>query len=152
MSPPPEASRPSLARFRLLVAAAACVVTAATLSSRPASASPSEPFPGSTRSHYLAGTGTAALHGAGLRDAADAVRGWLAGYLGATTRPFVDVGACTCPPLARLPAGWALADLAAVATAAGRGVVVPQIYANAGGNATEWAALARWASAHHHPA
>src|SRR4051812_5272388 len=259
MSRPPEAFRPSLARFRVLVAAAACVATLAGASSGWASAS--EPFPGSTRSHYLAGTGSGALHAAGLRDATDAatagildalvvlgagesvddrhvrmpgsghrasyddlrravvaygrgwrqvaraptltlvvmaaahgarvgrpagvewarlvsriaaalpgvdvrggldvevewasaaaVRGWLAGYLGATTRPFVDVGACTCPPLARLPAGWALADLAAVATAGGRGVVVPQIYANAGGNATEWAALARWASAHHLPA
>src|SRR5437763_3329942 len=258
MSRPLEAFRPSLARFRVLVAAAACVAAVAAPASGRASASESEPFPGSTRSHYLGGTGTGALHAAGLRDAADAatagildalvvlgagesvddghvrmpgsgrrasyddlrravvaygrgwrrvapapaltlvvmaaahggrvgrpagvewgrlvsriaaalpgvdvrggldvevewasaaaVRGWLAGYLGATTRPFVDVGACTCPPLARLPAGWALADLVAVATAGGRGVVVPQIYANAGGNATEWAALARWARAHH---
>src|SRR3954452_25306332 len=258
MSRPLEAFRPSLARFRVLVAAAACVAAVPPPASGRASASASEPFPGSTRSHYLGGTGTGALHAAGLRDAADAatagildalvvlgagesvddghvpmpdsgrrasyddlrravvaygrgwrrggpgpavtlggmgaahgarverpagvewgrlvsriaaalpgvdvrggldvevewasaagVRGWLAGYFGATTRPFVDVGACTCPPLARLPAGWALADLAAVATAGGRGVVVPQIYANAGGNATEWAALARWARAHH---
>ena len=81
---------------------------------------------------------------------AAAVRGWLGGYLTTTSRPFVDVGSCTCPPLARLPAGWTLADLAAVAAAGGRGVVVPQIYANAGGNTTEWAALARWAETHHH--
>src|SRR4051812_2270150 len=81
---------------------------------------------------------------------AAAARAWLAGYLDATSRGFVDVGSCTCPPLSRLPAGWTLADLAAIASAGGRGVVVPQIYANAGGNATEWAALARWAVAHHH--
>jgi len=84
--------------------------------------------------------------------AAAVVRGWLSGYLASTSRGFVDVGSCTCPPLSRLPAGWTMADLAAVASAGGRGVVVPQIYANAGGNATEWAALARWATVHHHPA
>src|SRR3954453_17477330 len=259
MSRPPEAFWPSLARFRVLVAAAACLAAVAAPSSGRGSAAASEAFSGGNRAHYLGGTGTGALHAAGLRDATDAatagvldalvvlgagesvddghvrmpgsgrrasyddvrravvaygrgwrrgargaaptlvvmaaahgarvqrpagvewgrlvsriaaalpgvdvrggldievewasaaaVRGWLAGYLGATTRPFVDVGACTCPPLARLPAGWALADLGAVATAGGRGVVVPQIYANAGGNATEWAALARWARAHHH--
>ena len=244
---------------RLLAAGAACLTIAALALPGPASAAASDPFPGSTRSHYLTGTGTRALQAAGMRDAADAdgagivdalvvlgagesvddggvrlpgsgrhasyddlrravvaygrswqraahppaltlvvmaaahggrvqrasgtqwgqlvsrvaaalpgvdvrggldvevewataaaVRGWLAGYLAATTRGFVDVGSCTCPPLARLPAGWSRADLAAVATAGGRGVVVPQIYANAGGNATEWAALARWATAHHH--
>src|SRR3954471_18586502 len=259
MSRPPEAFRPSLARFRVLVAAAACVAAVAASASGRTSASASEPFPGSTRSHYLGGTGPGALHAAGLRDATDAatagvldalvvlgageavddggvrlpgsgrrasyddlrravvaygrgwqratnaprltlvvmaaahgarghrasgaqwgrlvsrtaaalpgvdvrggldvevewapavaVRGWLAGYLASTARGFVDVGSCTCPPLSRLPAGWTLADLAAVAAAGGRGVVVPQIYANAGGNATEWAALARWAVAHHH--
>jgi hypothetical protein len=80
-----------------------------------------------------------------------AVRGWLDGYLAATDRGFVDVGSCTCPPLARLPSGWRRDDLAAVASARGRGVVVPQIYATAGGNATEWAALARWAAAHGRP-
>ena len=80
---------------------------------------------------------------------AAAVRAWLSGYLTSTTRGFVDVGSCTCPPLARLPGAWSLADLVAIAAAGGRGVVVPQIYANAGGNATEWAALARWAVAHH---
>ena len=80
-----------------------------------------------------------------------AVRAWLAGYLASTTSGLVDVGSCTCPPLSRLPAGWSLADLAAIASAGGRGVVVPQIYANAGGNATEWAALERWAAAHHRP-
>jgi hypothetical protein len=79
------------------------------------------------------------------------VRSWLDGYLDATGRGFVDVGSCTCPPLARLPAGWARSDLAAIAYARGRGVVVPQIYATAGGNATEWAALARWAAAHRRP-
>src|SRR5947209_8943739 len=251
-------SRPSLLVVRTLAAGAAYVVIAALALPVPASALAADPFPGSTRSHYLTGIGTRALQSAGSRDAADAdragiidalvvlgagesvdggavrlpgsgrrasyddlrraavaygrgwqrvahppaltlvvmaaahggkvrrasgtqwgrlvsrvaaalpgvdvrggldvevewasaaaVRGWLAGYLAATTRGFVDVGSCTCPPLARLPAGWTLADLAAVATAAGRGVVVPQIYANAGGNATEWAALARWASAHH---
>lgn len=78
-----------------------------------------------------------------------AARSWLAGYLAATTRGFVDVGSCTCPPLASLPPSWSLADLAAVANAAGRGVVVPQIYATAGGNAIEWAALAHWARRHH---
>src|SRR3954454_20384205 len=71
MCPPAEASRPSLARLRALVAAAACVATAAA-SPGPASASSAEPFPGSTRSHYLVGTGTGALHTAGLRDATDA--------------------------------------------------------------------------------
>lgn len=76
------------------------------------------------------------------------VRGWLAGYLAATSRGFVDVGSCTCPPLSRLPSGWTRADLVAVAGANGRGVVVPQIYATAGGNATEWAALASWATSH----
>jgi hypothetical protein len=81
---------------------------------------------------------------------ASAVKGWLTGYLDSTARSFVDVGSCTCPPLARLPAGWTRGDLADVATAGGRGVVVPQIYANAGGNATEWAALARWATTHDH--
>ena len=80
------------------------------------------------------------------------VRAWLSGYRGATTQPFVDVGACTCPPFARLPGTWSLADLVAVATAGKGAVVVPQIYATAGGNATEWAALARWASRHHLPA
>src|SRR4051794_34838771 len=72
MSPPPEASRPSLARLRALAAAAACVATVAGLMPGPASASASEPFPGSTRSHYLTGTGTRALHDAGRRDATDA--------------------------------------------------------------------------------
>ena len=81
-----------------------------------------------------------------------AVRAWVSGYLGATSRPFVDVGACTCPPFARLPGTWSRNDLAAIADAGGRGVVVPQIYATAGGNATEWAALARWADDHHRPA
>lgn len=79
------------------------------------------------------------------------VRAWVDGYLASTSRGLVDVGSCTCPPLARLPAGWRLADLAAVAAADGRGVVVPQIYATAGGNATEWAALAHWARVHHRP-
>jgi hypothetical protein len=83
---------------------------------------------------------------------ATAVRSWVDGYLAATARGLVDTGSCTCPPFARLPAGWTLADRVAIATAAGRGVVVPQIYATAGGNATEWAALARWAVRHHQPA
>ena len=82
---------------------------------------------------------------------AAAVRSWLSGYLAGTSRPFVDVGACTCPPFARLPSTWSLADLASIAAAGGRGVVVPQIYATAGGNATEWAALARWAMRRHGP-
>jgi hypothetical protein len=77
---------------------------------------------------------------------AAAVRAWVDGYLTSSTRGFVDVGSCTCPPLARLPSGWTRGDLAAIADAGGRGVVVPQIYATAGGNATEWAALARWAA------
>lgn len=77
------------------------------------------------------------------------VRAWVDGYLASTTRGLVDLGSCTCPPLARLPATWSMADLVAIAAAAGRGVVVPQIYATAGGNATEWAALARWAVRHH---
>jgi len=244
---------------RALAVGAACAVGAAVALVAPATVSAADPFPGSTRSHYLTGTGSRALQSAGTRDAADAeaagiadalvvlgageavddggvrlpgsgrrasyddlrraavaygrgwrgatspppltlvvmaaahggkvqrasgarwgrlvsrissalpgidvrggldvevewasaaaVRGWLAGYLASTTRGFVDVGSCTCPPLARLPVGWTLADLAAVARAGGRGVVVPQIYANAGGNATEWAALARWATSHHH--
>jgi hypothetical protein len=83
---------------------------------------------------------------------AAAARAWLDGYLASTGRGFVDVGSCTCPPLARLPSGWTRGDLAAIASAGGRGVVVPQIYATAGGNATEWAALARWAAAHRRPA
>jgi hypothetical protein len=74
---------------------------------------------------------------------------WEAGYLAATTRGLVDLGSCTCPPLARLPATWSMADLVTIASAGGRGVVVPQIYATAGGNATEWAALGRWAARHH---
>jgi hypothetical protein len=82
---------------------------------------------------------------------ARAVRGWLAGYLGATARPFVDVGACTCPPFARVRGAWSLADLAAVADAGGRGSVLPQIYARGGGNATEWATLDRWARRHGRP-
>jgi hypothetical protein len=73
---------------------------------------------------------------------------WVDGYLDGTSRGLVDLGSCTCPPLARLPARWSLADLVTIATAGGRGVVVPQIYATAGGNATEWAALARWAARH----
>ena len=80
------------------------------------------------------------------------VRAWLSGYRATTARPFVDVGACTCPPFARLPTSWSPADLVAVATAGAGAVVVPQIYATAGGNATEWAALARWASRHRLPA
>src|SRR3954471_22402502 len=72
MSRPPEAFRPSLARFRVLVAAAACVAAVAASASGRTSASASEPFPGSTRSHYLGGTGPGALHAAGLRDATDA--------------------------------------------------------------------------------
>src|SRR3954447_347989 len=72
MSRPPEAFRPRLARFRVLVAAAACVAAVAVPASGRASASASEPFPGSTRSHYLGGTGTGALRAAGLRDATDA--------------------------------------------------------------------------------
>ena len=83
---------------------------------------------------------------------ASSVRAWLSGYLASTSRPFVDVGACTCPPFAQLPPTWSRTDLVAVGRAGGRGVVVPQIYANAGGNATEWAALARWAGSHHLPA
>lgn len=79
------------------------------------------------------------------------VRGWLDGYLASSRRGFVDVGSCTCPPLARLPAAWTRSDLVAIAYAGGRGVVVPQIYATAGGNATEWAALARWAASTHRP-
>src|SRR3954471_11147114 len=71
MSRPLEAFRPSLARFRVLVAAA-CVAAVGPPALGRASASESEPFPGSTRSHYLGGTGTGALHAAGLRDAADA--------------------------------------------------------------------------------
>lgn len=79
------------------------------------------------------------------------VRAWLDGYLSATTRSFVDVGACTCPPYARVGAPWSLADLADVAWARGRGVVLPQIYATAGGNAREWATLAAWARWHRRP-
>jgi hypothetical protein len=82
---------------------------------------------------------------------ARAVRSWLAGYLAATKQPFVDVGSCTCPPYATVRAPWSLDDLAAVASARGRGSVLPQVYANAGGNAREWAALARWARAHSRP-
>lgn len=80
--------------------------------------------------------------------AARPVRAWLAAYLQATSRPFVDVGACTCPPYARVQGSWTLADLAAVADAGGRGAVLPQIYARAGGNAIEWATLDRWAKHH----
>ena len=245
--------------MRTLAAGLAAGVALAASVANVSVASGADPFPGSTRSHYLTGTGSRALQSAGRRDAADAssagiadalvilgageavddrtvrlpgsgrrasyddlrravvaygrgwqrvphppltlvlmaaahggrvqrasgiqwgrlvsrvaaalpgvdvrggldvevewasaagVRSWLAGYLAATTRGFVDIGSCTCPPLARLPAGWTLGDLVAVATASGRGVVVPQIYANAGGNATEWAALARWAGSHHRP-
>lgn len=79
------------------------------------------------------------------------VRAWLDGYLQATTRPFVDVGACTCPPFAQVTGGWSLRALADVAWAGGRGSVLPQIYARAGGNATEWATLATWARHHHRP-
>lgn len=84
---------------------------------------------------------------AGARD----VRAWLGGYLAATTRPFVDVGACTCPPYARVSGPWSLRDLVDVAWAHGRGVVLPQIYATAGGNAREWETLAVWARRHRGP-
>ena len=79
------------------------------------------------------------------------VRTWLDAYLRATTRPFVDVGSCTCPPFARVAGGWSLRALADVAWADGRGSVLPQIYARAGGNSTEWATLASWAKRHHRP-
>ena len=77
------------------------------------------------------------------------VRSWLDGYLSSTGRGFVDVGACTCPPYAAVGGRWSLGALADVAWADGRGVVLPQIYATAGGNAREWATLAAWARRHH---
>ena len=74
---------------------------------------------------------------------AAAVRDWLAGYLARDERERSSTsGRAPARRSPGCPAGWTLADLAAVASAGGRGVVVPQIYANAGGNATEWAALA----------
>lgn len=79
-------------------------------------------------------------------------RSWLTGYLGTTERPVVDIGSCTCPPLSRLPAGWSRRALADIVSAGGRGSALPQIYATAGGNAIEWAALASWAHRHHRPA
>jgi hypothetical protein len=70
------------------------------------------------------------------------------GYLGATRRGYVDFGSCTCGP-GRLPARWTRAQRVAVATGAGRAVVLPQIYATGGGNARAWATLAGWAWGRH---
>lgn len=79
------------------------------------------------------------------------VRSWLDGYLASTSRGFVDVGACTCPPYSAVTGRWSLGALVDVAWADGRGVVLPQIYATAGGNAREWATLAAWARRHRQP-
>jgi hypothetical protein len=79
------------------------------------------------------------------------VRSWLDGYLASTARGFVDVGACTCPPYSAVTGRWSLGALVDVAWADGRGVVLPQIYATAGGNAREWATLAAWARRHRKP-
>lgn len=63
---------------------------------------------------------------------------WLDGYGAGTTHPFVDLGDCACTPGQALPAGWTLAQRAAVAKV---GTVLPQQYRTSGIDATRWAHL-----------
>ena len=80
-----------------------------------------------------------------------ATRSWVEAFDASSTRPYVDFGSCTCPPLPSPPAnGWTTEDVYAVAVGDGRAVALPEIYAVKGGNARAWARLEAW-SVEHHP-
>lgn len=69
---------------------------------------------------------------------APAALAFLAGYVEATVRPFVDFGDCPCTPGQALPTGWTRDDRAALA---GAGSVLPQQYRTSGIDARRWASL-----------
>ena len=79
-----------------------------------------------------------------------ATRSWVEAYDASGSRPYVDFGSCTCPPLPAQPANhWTTEDVYAVAVGDGRAVVLPEIYATKGGNARAWARVVAWSKQNH---
>ena len=79
-----------------------------------------------------------------------ATRSWVEAYDASGSRPYVDFGSCTCPPLPAQPAnGWTTEDVYAVAVGDGRAQVLPEIYATKGGNARAWGRVVSWSRQMH---
>ena len=81
---------------------------------------------------------------------AQATRSWVEAYDASGTRPYINFGACICPPAPAQPAnGWTREDVYAVSVGDGSAEVLPEIYATKGGNARAWGRMVAWSKQEH---
>ena len=77
-------------------------------------------------------------------------KAWVKGYASEALLPYYNYGAAGgCPPYGTCNGGWSVDDVWFVAWGMGKGLMVPEIYANSGANAEQWYQLSLYGALEH---